>query len=192
MGVHQNYTSVRGCSPHPLLPLFRLALPCKSPGQGRSIFAGPTLRHRVDGHHQQAREQAVVLFDGVCNLCNGTVRFIVDRDPTGYFKFASLQSHVGVALSGVDEVENVNWGTVVLIETGRRFTRSTAVLRIMRRLSGPWPLLASLLIIPRPVRDLGYALVAKYRYRWFGRNEVCRLPRPDERARFLDASSYEA
>ena len=129
----------------------------------------------------------VVLFDGVCNLCNGAVQFIVDRDPRGTFRFTSLQSVRAASLLREHgrEPPRGEPDSVVLIEDGRVYERSTAALRIARRLSGAWPLFYAFLIVPRLLRDAVYSLIARYRYRWFGKSEQCRVPTPELRARFL-------
>ena len=136
----------------------------------------------ADGH-------PVVLFDGVCNLCNAAVNFIIDRDPRGVFRFAALQSAFGereLARLGIPPPAG-DPETILLVENGRVHARSTAALRISRRLSGLWPLLALLVVVPRPVRDAVYGWVARNRYRWFGRtSDVCRVPTPELRARFLE------
>jgi predicted DCC family thiol-disulfide oxidoreductase YuxK len=131
-------------------------------------------------------EHATVLFDGVCNLCNGAVNFIIDRDPSGYFRFAPLQSDVAERLLAETDAADATLDTIVLVEDGTAYVRSTAALRIARRLSGPWPLFYAFLAVPRPLRDAVYDWVAAHRYRWFGRREQCRVPTPDLKARFLD------
>lgn len=132
----------------------------------------------ADGVH------ATVLFDGVCNLCNGSVLFVIDRDPERYFRFAPLQGDDARRLLAEQGVAP-ELSSVVLVEGGRVYTRSTAALRIARRLRGPWRLLAAFVVVPRPVRDLVYDWVARNRYRWFGREEACRMPTPELRERFL-------
>ncbi|MBZ0117075.1 MAG: thiol-disulfide oxidoreductase DCC family protein [Sandaracinaceae bacterium] len=132
-------------------------------------------------------EPAIVLFDGVCNLCNGAVQFILDRDPKEYFRFASLQSERGVSLlreHGIAVPEG-DPESFVLVENGRAYERSTAALRIARHLRGIYKLLWVFSIVPRPLRDLVYRFIARHRYRWFGKSEVCRVPTPELRARFL-------
>lgn len=134
-----------------------------------------------------ADPRAIVLFDGVCNLCNGTVQFIIDRDPEGRFAFASLQSRIArelLAAHGRDAAADPE--TVLLIEDGVVYDRSTAALRIARRLRGAARLTYPLAIVPRGVRDAMYRVVASNRYRWFGRREVCRVPTAENRGRFLD------
>ncbi|UOR06020.1 thiol-disulfide oxidoreductase DCC family protein [Hymenobacter aerilatus] len=128
---------------------------------------------------------AVILFDGVCNLCNGFVQFVIARDAQAHFQFASLQSGVGQALLATHgAVVAATPETVVLVENGRVFTHSEAVLRIMRHLPG-WRWLYALRVVPRKLRDAAYRWVASHRYRWFGREEACWLPTPALRARFL-------
>jgi predicted DCC family thiol-disulfide oxidoreductase YuxK len=129
----------------------------------------------------------VLLFDGVCNLCNASVQFVIDRDPEARFRFAALQSDIGRELAegcGID-VEALD--SLVLVEEGRCYTRSSAALRVARRLSGGWPILAAFSVVPRPLRDVVYDFIAARRYRWFGKEEACRIPTPELRARFLDA-----
>ena len=127
----------------------------------------------------------VILFDGVCNLCNASVLFIIDRDPRGHFAFAPLQSDYAAAQLREHGRQGDGLTTVILIEDGQVYDRSSAALRIARRLSGLWPLLSVFRIVPRPLRDLAYDWLARHRYRWFGRTEACRLPTPELRTRFL-------
>ncbi|HEU4536527.1 MAG TPA: thiol-disulfide oxidoreductase DCC family protein [Polyangiaceae bacterium] len=130
---------------------------------------------------------AIVLFDGVCNFCSAGVNFIIDRDPGGHFQFAPLQSEVARELlreRGVAPPEG-DPESMVLIEGERVSLRSTAALRIARRLRGPWRLAYALVVVPAFVRDALYRLVAANRYRLFGRADACRVPTPELRARFL-------
>ena len=126
----------------------------------------------------------MLLFDGVCTLCNGFVRFVIDRDPAGRFQFAPLQSDAARRVLGAAPQPPPD--SLVLVENGRLFTRSTAALRVARGLRFPWPLVYVFVAVPRPVRDSLYDAVARNRYRWFGRRDVCMVPTPDLRARFLD------
>jgi predicted DCC family thiol-disulfide oxidoreductase YuxK len=126
--------------------------------------------------------KSVVLFDGVCNLCNGLVRFLLARDRKGRFQFASLQSPAAHRLLG----NSAPVETIVLIEDGRTYVKSAAALGIARRLPFPWPLFYALIVIPRPLRDLVYDWVAAHRYRWFGKRDSCLLPTPELRNRFLE------
>jgi predicted DCC family thiol-disulfide oxidoreductase YuxK len=133
-------------------------------------------------------EYPVILFDGVCNLCSGAVRFIVERDPEGIFRFASLQSQAGRQLLrdyGV-EPHAGDPDTVILIDHGRALDRSTAALHIALRLGGRYKLVFWLgRFVPRFVRDIVYDFVARHRYRWFGKTDACMVPTPELRARFL-------
>ena len=129
---------------------------------------------------------AVVVFDGVCNLCNGFVQFVIPRDPRGRFRFAALQSQAAARLMAEAGATPGESDTVVLIDDGRAFFRSSAALRIARRLRFPWPLLYVLVVVPRPIRDWVYDLIARNRYRWFGQRDQCLVPGPGIRERFLD------
>ncbi|HQQ97391.1 MAG TPA: DCC1-like thiol-disulfide oxidoreductase family protein [Cyclobacteriaceae bacterium] len=129
---------------------------------------------------------SIVLFDGVCNLCNGFVNFIIDRDPNLLFRFGSLQSQKAKILLQDHPTELHELNTVVLLEGSKLYTRSTAALRIVRKLNGAWPILYVFIIIPRPFRDVVYNFIARKRYRWFGRQEVCRIPTPALQSRFIE------
>jgi predicted DCC family thiol-disulfide oxidoreductase YuxK len=128
----------------------------------------------------------ILLFDGVCNLCNGTVQFVIERDPKATVKFASLQSAFAAQQFQSLGIANDYLDSIVLLEEGKVFVKSTAAIRLSRHLSGLWPVLRLLLIIPRPIRDLVYDWVARNRYRWFGKQETCWIPTPELRARFVD------
>lgn len=128
----------------------------------------------------------VILFDGSCNLCNRTVRFIINHDPVGFFKFVSLQSSAGKKLIQEHGINMVGVDSFILVERDSYYTRSTAALRICRHLSGMWRYATFLSIIPVPIRDWAYDQVATNRYQWFGRQEFCPLPEKAELDRFLD------
>lgn len=130
-------------------------------------------------------EHPVILFDGVCNFCNGSIDFIAKRDPAGRFRFASLQSEAGRQLLRNHGLPENDLDTMVLVDTDGAHVRSTAGLRIVRGLRPPWPLLYAFIVLPRPLRDALYNVIARNRYRWFGKRETCRLPTPAERDRFL-------
>lgn len=130
--------------------------------------------------------ESVVLFDGVCNLCNAAVNFIIDRDPEGYFQFAPLQSDVAQTYLNEFADTTSDLDTIVLYEDGETYSRSTAALHIARRLTGPWPLLFAAIVIPRPLRDAVYNWIANHRYDWFGRRDECRMPTPELTDRFLE------
>jgi predicted DCC family thiol-disulfide oxidoreductase YuxK len=126
-----------------------------------------------------------VLFDGVCNLCNGTIRFIIERDPHARFQFAPLQSPAADRLIGAHVDRASLPDSVVLLDDGRIHVRSAAALRIARQLRFPWPLAWIFILVPRPIRDWVYDVIARHRYRWFGKRDECMVPTPDLRNRFL-------
>ncbi len=128
---------------------------------------------------------AIVLFDGVCNFCNGMVNYIIARDDAEYFKFAPLQSDAGEALVQKYGLDTAETDSVILIENERAYLHSTAALRIARRLGGIVAWTYSFIIVPRPIRDFFYKIFAKYRYRLFGRRDTCMVPTPEIRSRFL-------
>lgn len=129
--------------------------------------------------------QYILLFDGECHLCDGTVQFVLDRDKDERFHFCSLQSERGQAYLKQFELPTDVFDSFVLIEKDRYFLRSTAVLRLCMRMRFPWTLLSVFLIVPSFIRDFFYRIVAKNRYRWFGKLDSCRLPDPKFRSRFL-------
>lgn len=128
----------------------------------------------------------VILFDGVCSLCDAAVQFVIDRDPAAQFRFASLQSVVGARLAAEAGVDASALDTLVLITGESSLVRSDAVLEIARRLGRPWSGLAAARLLPLSIRDVAYRWVARYRFRLFGRLDACRIPTPELRARFLD------
>lgn len=128
---------------------------------------------------------AVVLFDGVCNLCNRTVRFLYRREGAVPLHFASLQSEVGRALLREHGLPEDALDSMVLVDADGAHRNSTAVLRTMRLLRRPWSALGVLLVVPRVLRDPLYALVARTRYRLWGRTDACPLPEPGLAERFL-------
>jgi len=131
----------------------------------------------------------LVLFDGVCGLCARTVRFVLRRDRAGRFVFAPLQGETAAAVlekhSMASDLETMIYVSDLDGPTERVFTRSGAALAILDELGGLWRVVALLRVVPRPIRDAVYRLVARYRYRWFGRFETCQLPSPAQRERFL-------
>jgi len=128
----------------------------------------------------------VILFDGVCNLCTGSVRFVIERDSRKQFRFASLQSPVAEKLLGAQGRDGDRLESVVLVVGERTYRKSTAALLIARRLDGLWPLLSALLVIPGPLRDAVYDWIGRRRYRMFGKRAACWKPQPELADRFLD------
>jgi predicted DCC family thiol-disulfide oxidoreductase YuxK len=130
-------------------------------------------------------EKNILFFDGVCGLCNRFVDFSLKHDPHGRVLFAPLQGKTAGELLSKTDVENLD--TVIFYENGNLSRRSTAIVKLLSGVGGFWNVLAWLLwLIPRPLRDFGYRLTAKNRYRFFGQKETCRLPTAEERVRFLD------
>jgi predicted DCC family thiol-disulfide oxidoreductase YuxK len=127
----------------------------------------------------------LILFDGVCNLCNAWVRFVIRRDPAGVFRFAAQQSPVGRAVIEVHVRGAAPLSSIVLIADGWVYTESDAIVQIFARLGTPWSWIALLRIIPRRVRDTCYRFVIRHRYRWFGKTETCQVPSADVRSRFI-------
>ena len=130
-------------------------------------------------------DRSVVLFDGVCNLCNGAVNFIMDRDPLQCFQFASLQSEAGQQLLAHHGLSSYYLDSLVLVAQGKVFTKSTAALTIARRLDGFWPICYVFIVVPSVIRNFFYDIVARNRYRLFGKSDTCRYPTEAERTRFL-------
>ncbi|XEC93350.1 thiol-disulfide oxidoreductase DCC family protein [Paenibacillus tarimensis] len=129
-------------------------------------------------------EKAVVLFDGVCNFCNSSVQFIIKRDSKRRFQFASLQSEAARRM--LNDHHAPPSDSVVLIESGQVYVKSTAALRICRHLDGFWKYCSVFLAVPWGLRDIVYNFIAKNRYRWFGKRDSCMLPTPEQRSRFLE------
>ena len=130
-------------------------------------------------------ETAIVLFDGVCNFCNATINWVIRNDKRGYFRLAPLQSEAGERLQAEYGFDPRQHETFILIENGKPYDRSTAALRMVRKLGGLYPLAYAFIVVPRPVRDLVYTWIARRRYRWFGRRDECMIPSPEVRERFL-------
>lgn len=127
----------------------------------------------------------IILFDGVCNLCNSSVDFIVRRDKRGIFKFASLQSELGQAILKENHLPADDFQSVLLVQNGKIYQKSMAALMIARQLSGLWFLMYGFVIIPAFLRNWIYNLIAQNRYKLFGKKESCRMPTLEERSRFL-------
>ena len=128
----------------------------------------------------------IILFDGVCNFCNFWVNFIIDRDKDDIFKFAALQSEAGQKLLQEYKLNVSDFDTFVLIVNDKHFTKSTAALKIARKLNYPVKVLYYFIFIPKFLRDLIYSLIAINRYKIFGRRDICRIPSEDERDKFLN------
>ena len=131
-------------------------------------------------------EFATLLFDGVCNLCNGWVDFVIRRDPKGKIRFAALQSPEGSAALERVGLSGDYLDSIILVDSdGRVRSASAGVLETLRRLRWPWPVFYLLIVVPAPIRDWVYRWVARKRYQWFGKRHTCRVPTARERERFL-------
>ena len=130
-------------------------------------------------------DHPILLFDGVCNLCNGIVTFVIARDPSAHFRFASLQSEAGQDLLRRHDLPVDDFESFILVEQDVVYQKSTAALRVLRHFTWPWRAAYSLIILPRFIRDAIYSFIAARRYRWFGKREQCMLPSPELTSRFL-------
>lgn len=137
------------------------------------------------GTSAQITKSPVILFDGVCNLCNGSVQFIIKRDTRNTFRFASLQSSYGQDQLLRLGIPTQALESIIYIEGDQFYQKSNAVLEIARHLGGPWPLFYVFKIIPRFIRDWFYNFIATNRYRWFGKKDQCMIPTPALQERFL-------
>lgn len=131
------------------------------------------------------KNKKIILFDGVCNLCNGAVTFIIKRDKNDLFRYAALQSDIGVELAKKHEIDTEKTDSIILIVGDRSYTKSSAALRIAKHLSGAYPLFYGLIVLPEFIRDRMYDIIANNRYKWFGKRERCMVPTPELKARFL-------
>ncbi len=129
----------------------------------------------------------VILFDGVCNLCNGAVNFIIKHDKKDVFRYASLQSEIGQKLISERGIDTTKIDSILLIDPSvAYYHKSTAALHIAKQLSGIYPLLSVFLVLPKFIRDWVYDVIAKNRYKWFGKKESCMIPTPELKALFID------
>ena len=132
------------------------------------------------GHYER-----VIVFDGVCNFCNAFVNFVLKWDSPGLFRFGTLQSQPAQDILAQLHLSTRDYETFLLLENGKVFTKSTAALKVLRCLPGVWPWMYAFIIIPRPLRDMVYSVIARNRYQWMGKSDTCRVPTPEERARFI-------
>jgi len=130
-------------------------------------------------------ERAIIFFDGVCNLCNASVQFVIKRDVKDHFRFSALQNEQAKEHLKEFKISPLNSNTILLLENGKLYTQSTAALRITRQLSGLWPLCYGLIVIPAFIRDAVYKTISKYRYKIWGRSETCMIPSPELKTKFL-------
>jgi predicted DCC family thiol-disulfide oxidoreductase YuxK len=131
-------------------------------------------------------EAPVILFDGVCNFCNYWVNFAIKRDRKKKLRFTSLQGETAKQLLPKYNINSTSLSSVIFIDKGIGFTQSSAAIRICKHLDGGWKLFYGFMIIPKFIRDFFYNVIARNRYRWFGKKETCMIPTPELRERFLD------
>ncbi len=128
----------------------------------------------------------IILFDGVCNLCTNSVQFVIKHDKQGKFKFAALQSETGQALLKQYGLPQTGFDSFVLVQSEKVYLKSTAALYVAKQLDGPVKLLIGFIIVPAFIRNAVYNLIAKNRYKWFGKRDHCMIPTPALKARFLN------
>lgn len=128
----------------------------------------------------------VILFDGVCNLCNGAVQFVIKHDTKKQFRFASLQSEFGQKILSENGFDTESLKSFILIENNKIYTKSTAALRVAKKLNAGWPLLYGFIIVPPFIRNGVYNFIARNRYKWFGKQDACWMPTPDLKSRFIN------
>ena len=132
------------------------------------------------------KQEQIIIFDGVCNLCSASVRFIIKRDKGFNFKFVTVQSEPGKSLLEEHGLNPDCIDTMLLVKEGAAYNRSDAALEISRGLDGLWPILVVLKIIPKFIRNGLYTIIANNRYKWFGKKEACLIPTPDIKSRFIE------
>jgi predicted DCC family thiol-disulfide oxidoreductase YuxK len=130
-------------------------------------------------------EYPVILFDGVCNFCNGAINFVLKHDKKGVFRFAPLQSEAGQKLLRQYNLSTKDFDSFVLIDDGKVYKKSSASLQVMNKLPWYWKEVQIFRIIPTIFRDAIYDFIAKHRYKWFGKKDQCMVPTPEIRSRFL-------
>ena len=131
------------------------------------------------------KQHAIILFDGVCNFCNARINFIIRHDKHDHFRFAPQQSNVAKKILAENKINTFSTDSFFLIQDGKIFDRTSAALRIAKKLDGAWPAFYILLVIPSFLRDIVYRIIAKNRYKWWGKKESCMVPTENMRAKFL-------
>ena len=151
------------------------------------IFVEKKLAFHFLGNDCIMENKKIILFDGVCNLCNSSVQFVIKRDKKDIFRYAALQSEIGQELVNQRQIDTSKVDSIILIEPGvAYYTKSDAALEIAQDLGGLWKLTAVFTWIPTSIRNSIYNLVAKNRYKWFGKQDACMIPTPELKAKFLD------
>ncbi len=131
-------------------------------------------------------KEKIILFDGICNLCNKSVQFVIEHDKHNYFKFASLQSNFGQSFLKEKKIDQNNFDSIIYIEDNKYYTKSSAALKIAKHLDKNISWLNYFIVVPKPIRDFFYSLIANNRYKLFGKQESCWLPTKELKAKFLE------
>lgn len=131
------------------------------------------------------KNHSIILFDGVCSLCNSSINFVIKRDQKDLFRFGALQSAAGLSLLKEYGIDTADTDSIILIENGKAYIKSTAALRVAKKLSAAWPLFYGFIIIPTFIRNWVYNYVAKNRYKWYGKKDSCMIPTPELKEKFL-------
>ncbi|MCB0456331.1 MAG: thiol-disulfide oxidoreductase DCC family protein [Flavobacteriaceae bacterium] len=134
---------------------------------------------------EEITNHKIILFDGVCNLCNSSVNFVIQHDAKNHFKFAALQSEVGQQLISKYKIDTTKTDSIILIDNNKSFVKSTAALRIAKQLNKGYPLLYGFIILPTFLRNCVYDYIAKNRYKWYGKKDSCMIPTPELKNKFL-------
>lgn len=142
----------------------------------------PSPRQRME----LPKDKKVILFDGVCNLCNSSIIFVIKHDPKDLFRFAPLQSDLGKALIKKHNIDSTQVDSIILVDQEKAYIKSSAALRIARHLSGAYSLLSIFLIFPAFLRNVVYDYIARNRYKWYGKKDSCMIPTPELKAKFLE------
>jgi predicted DCC family thiol-disulfide oxidoreductase YuxK len=143
------------------------------------------LRERTTNNDVTQIPDSIVLFDGVCNLCSALVQFVIRHDTAAKFRFAAIQSEIGRAIFQSHGLDPADLQTFVFISDGKMHMRSDAAIEVVSRFGGAWRFFTVFRLVPRVARDWIYSMVARNRYRWFGRRDVCMIPTPEIKERFL-------
>jgi predicted DCC family thiol-disulfide oxidoreductase YuxK len=131
------------------------------------------------------KKQSIILFDGVCNLCNSSINFVIKRDKKDEFRFTALQEEPGISLLKRHHINTKDTDSIILIENDTVYVKSSAALRVSRKLSGAWPLMYGFIIVPTFIRNGVYDYIAKNRYKWYGKKDSCMIPTPELKNKFL-------
>ena len=135
---------------------------------------------------QLPKHKKIILFDGVCNLCNSSINYVIDKDVDDIFRFVALQSNLGQEIQQYLGIPTTNLDSIILyIPNEAYYIKSTAALKIMRDFKGVWKTSSIFFIIPEFIRNTIYDFIAKNRYKWYGKQEICRIPTPELKEKFL-------